>query len=119
MDDSSAPPEKLHSYPLIPFPSPPLPSLTALQDPTMQPTPALDPTLNLVTLAPTSVTMPTISWPGTIGYLLICRKGGRQDGEGGGGIKEDRHQNLLICNKGEGEKGGRGEESPSGPGVLT
>ena len=27
----------------------------------------LSPTLNLVTLEPTAVTMPTISWPGTIG----------------------------------------------------
>ena len=33
----------------------------------MQPTPTRSPTLWLVTSVPTSVTMPTISWPGTTG----------------------------------------------------
>ena len=33
----------------------------------MQPTAAMSPALNLVTLAPTFLTRPTISWPGTIG----------------------------------------------------
>jgi len=33
----------------------------------MQPTPAWSPTLKRVTLLPTSVTRPMISWPGTIG----------------------------------------------------
>lgn len=34
---------------------------------TMQPTPTRSPSLNLVTLAPTAVTTPAISWPGTMG----------------------------------------------------
>jgi hypothetical protein len=38
------------------------------QESTKTPTPALSPTLNLVTSAPTAETTPTISWPGTIGY---------------------------------------------------
>src|SRR4051794_33707900 len=33
--------------------------------------PALSPTLNLVTPEPTAETMPTISWPGTMGYLAL------------------------------------------------
>ena len=35
----------------------------------MQPTPTRSPTWNLVTPGPTSVTMPAISWPGTIGKM--------------------------------------------------
>ena len=34
----------------------------------MTPTPAASPTANEVTLAPTAVTVPTASWPGTSGY---------------------------------------------------
>lgn len=40
------------------------------QESTKTPTPALSPTLNLVTSAPTAEITPTISWPGTMGYLL-------------------------------------------------
>src|SRR5512139_144149 len=36
-----------------------------------QPTPARSPTLNFVTCAPTAVTRPTISWPGTEGYNVF------------------------------------------------
>ena len=36
---------------------------------TMQPTPARSPGLKPFTWAPTAVTFPTISWPGTMGYL--------------------------------------------------
>jgi hypothetical protein len=35
----------------------------------MQPTPTRSPTANLVTPGPTSVTIPAISWPGTIGKM--------------------------------------------------
>ena len=37
------------------------------QESTKQPTPTRSPTLYLVTSEPTAVTMPAISWPGTIG----------------------------------------------------
>lgn len=47
---------------------------------TMQPTPTMSPTLNLVTFGPTAVTRPTISWPGTLGNWVpahsprtVCR----------------------------------------------
>ena len=33
--------------------------------------PARSPTLNLVTSGPTAVTLPTISWPGTTGYVVL------------------------------------------------
>ena len=36
----------------------------------MQPTAARSPALNLVTPSPTAVTRPTISWPGTHGYMV-------------------------------------------------
>ncbi len=35
----------------------------------MQPTPARSPGLNFVTWAPTALTRPTISWPGTMGKM--------------------------------------------------
>ncbi len=35
----------------------------------MQPTAARSPALNFVTSSPTAVTRPTISWPGTQGYM--------------------------------------------------
>ena len=37
---------------------------------TMQPTPPMSPTLNLVTALPTACTRPMISWPGTQGYTV-------------------------------------------------
>ena len=36
----------------------------------MQPTAAMSPALNFVTVLPTLVTRPTISWPGTTGYTV-------------------------------------------------
>ncbi|MNT11103.1 hypothetical protein D3C72_1459660 [compost metagenome] len=41
--------------------------LQVVHESTKQPTPTWSPTLNLLTLAPTAVTTPAISWPGTIG----------------------------------------------------
>jgi len=40
------------------------------QESTKQPTAARSPTLNFVTLSPTPMTRPAISWPGTIGKRL-------------------------------------------------
>jgi hypothetical protein len=42
------------------------------QESTMQPTPARSPSLNFLTCAPTFTTRPTISWPGTHGYVVPC-----------------------------------------------
>ncbi|MCY1436669.1 hypothetical protein D9M71_528000 [compost metagenome] len=38
---------------------------------TMQPTPTRSPTLCVVTLSPTAVTRPMISWPGISGYTAM------------------------------------------------
>lgn len=40
-----------------------------MHDSTKQPTPTRSPGFRLLTLGPTSVTMPTISWPGTMGKM--------------------------------------------------
>ncbi|MNH05813.1 hypothetical protein D3C79_651610 [compost metagenome] len=37
----------------------------------MQPTPTLSPGLKRVTALPTRLTRPMISWPGTMGYMLL------------------------------------------------
>ena len=38
---------------------------------TKQPTPTRSPTLYLVTLLPTALTIPAISWPGTMGKMAL------------------------------------------------
>jgi hypothetical protein len=47
--------------------SPALQQSQCRHESTKQPMPASSPVLNFFTSAPTSVTRPTISWPGTIG----------------------------------------------------
>ena len=41
------------------------------QESTITPTAAASPTLNFVTSDPTAATVPTISCPGTIGYIAL------------------------------------------------